>query len=302
MLRRSAMRAANQLATAMPKRAASTAAGSGRQGGVLARSAAIFGAANSLGFAISAMTGSHVHIDLLGTGAFAAVAVGTMGAGEIRQRVSAGCIALWAVKLSGFLFYRALQTSHDGRLEDILSTASGAFGFWSISLAWGYMVALPHTLAAASSVAMRSRFGSFLDLAGVGLFAAGLLLETSADYQKWMFKQDARNRGTFCDVGVWQLSQHPNWAGNLIMWTGIWMLNAQNLLAARNGSAWMRLLGGALSPLFLLALFYGQATDNVAKQMALSDARYGGDARYRAWRAETPLVIPTIESVWKALF
>ena len=78
MLRRSAMRAANQLASAAPKRSATTAAGAVGRGAVLARSAAIFGAANSLGFTISALTGSHVHLDLLGTRAFAAMAVGTI--------------------------------------------------------------------------------------------------------------------------------------------------------------------------------------------------------------------------------
>ena len=279
--------------------AAATSTGAGRS--ALQRSAAVFGVANSMGFAISALTGSHYHLDLLGTGAFAAFAVATAGTGELRQRVSAGCIGLWAVKLSGFLFYRALQTHHDGRLGEILSTTSGAFGFWSISFMWGYLVALPHTLGSTSPAALRPRFGGFADVAGLGLFAVGLLLETQADYQKWAFKQD--NRGQFCDAGVWNLSQHPNWAGNLILWSGIWMLSSQNLLAAkRRGVGWARLLAGAISPLFLLALFYGQATDTIAKQMAMSDARYGGDERYRAWRAETPLVVPTLDSVRSALF
>jgi hypothetical protein len=62
----------------------------------------------------------------------------------MRQQLSAGCVALWATKLSSFLFYRALQTKHDGRLDELLSTNSGAFGFWFISFAWGWCVPLGH--------------------------------------------------------------------------------------------------------------------------------------------------------------
>ena len=53
-----------------------------------------------------------------------------------------------------------------------------------------------------------------------------------ADLQKWQFKADPANKGKFCDAGVWKLSQHPNWAGNLLMWTGITIFNAPTLLAA----------------------------------------------------------------------
>jgi hypothetical protein len=58
-----------------------------------------------------------------------------------------------------------------------------------------------------------------------------------------------------------------------------------------------RLLGGAASPLFMLALFYAQATDTIMHTAALADARYGADPRYRAYVASTPLVVPTPASI-----
>ena len=268
---------------------------------MLLLSAGIFGAANAIGFGISAVTGSHIHLDLIGTGVFAVAAIATRGAGEFRQLTSAGCITLWATKLSCFLFYRVLHTQHDARLDTLLSTTRGAFAFWLISACWGFVVSLPHVLAAGVPTAYRPRCGKRSDLVGIGLFAAGLLLETLADYTKWAFKHNVVNRGRFCDVGVWQLSQHPNWLGNLLAWTGIFLLNAPTLLATGPSGGWgrglLRLLGGACSPLFLLALFYGQATDRVGGQQALADAKYGSVPGYQAWLDSTPLVIPSAASI-----
>ena len=79
----------------------------------LGLSTAIIGAANALGFGVSVATGSHYHLDLLGTGVFAVSAIATRGT-ELRQQLSAACIGLWSTKLAGFLLYRVLQTHHDG--------------------------------------------------------------------------------------------------------------------------------------------------------------------------------------------
>ena len=197
--------------------------------GPLATSAIIFGAANALGFGISVATGSHYHLDLIGTGIFSGVAIALCGtAGAVQQNVSAACMGLWATKLAGFLFYRALLTHTDARLNEVLSTNTGAFGFWFISFAWGWIVSLPHTLAAGVSLNMRPSF-SWLDGLGIGLFAVGLLMETIADWQKWQFKKDPANRSKFCDVGAWRVSQHPNWFGNFLLWSGICVLNMSNL-------------------------------------------------------------------------
>jgi steroid 5-alpha reductase family enzyme len=232
--------------------------------GPVARSAAIFGAANGVGFGISVATGWHYHLDLIGTGIFAVAAVAVAGSAPV-QRLSAAAVALWASKLAGFLFYRALQTKYDLRLTDVLATPSGAFGFWLISYAWGWFVSLPHTLAAGVPAASAPGVRTGCSLVGLGMFGVGLLIETLADLQKWSFKQLAANKGAFCDVGVWRLCQHPNWFGNLLLWTGITLLNAPSLLAPSPTSGGrlrraLRLCAAALSPLFMVALFSGQAS------------------------------------------
>lgn len=271
--------------------------------GPVGKGAVILGAANTLGFAISATTGVHYHLDLIGTGAFAVAAAATRGSG-LTQGLSAAAVSIWSVKLASFLFYRVLQTKRDARLEGILSTTSGAFGFWAISFLWGWVVSLPHTVAAGVPLAVRPAFGP-LHVAGIALFASGLTVETAADVQKWLFKQDPANKGLFCDVGLWKLSQHPNWVGNLLLWTGVLVLNAPTLLAPVTGQSpirrWLRFGSAALGPLFLFTLFSGQATDKIGNAVELMVKRYGADERFRDWLANTPILLPTIASIKKVL-
>ena len=209
----------------------------------LVASAGVFGALNLLGLAISQLNPTfQYHLDLLGTGSFAVAAFFIHGA-STSSLVSAAAVGLWATKLASFLLFRVLMVKTDLRLEETLSSSSGRIGFWLISFLWGVLVSLPHTLAsgvaaapAAAEVeqgvtaAATSGFSLLglgpVQLAGVALFLMGFFLETAADLQKWFFKGDPSNKGKFCDVGVWRLSQHPNWAGKLLIWSGIFVLNA----------------------------------------------------------------------------
>ena len=286
----------------------SAAAAASTGGGVpaLAQSALVFGAANTVGFGISAATNWHYHLDLIGTGVFAVAALTVGGRGDLRQSISSVGVAIWATKLSSFLFYRALQNKRDMRLDETLSTTTGAFGFWMISFLWGFIVSLPHTIACGVPLAGRPAFGGWVTYTGMATFVIGLALESAADAQKWMFKRDPSTRNKFCDAGVWQISQHPNWLGNLMVWTGIFLFNAPTLLAASPlGAGWLRrggrLAGAALSPLFLLALFYAQATDVIANAVNLADKKYGADPRYQQYVKSVPLVLPTLASISRFL-
>jgi len=270
--------------------------------GAVQRSAKIFAGFNGLGFLVSLITGSHLHLDLLGTGAFVAAAAATIGP-DVRSKISAAAVIIWGVRLTSFLFYRALQLGHDGRLDEVLSSFTGISAFWIISFLWGLITALPHTLGASAAMRPRMRIGA---LAAVAVYLVGFIFESLADLQKWQFKQDPLNQGKFCHLGVWSLSQHPNYFGNLCIWTGILMLNAPSLMgpipvgklrASAFFSAIMqrrRFILGALSPLFLALLFYGQSTGFIANSAELAMKKYGADPAYQRYIDEVPLIVPRI--------
>ena len=302
MLRRRATKLASPLMTWQRSRAVTSSPGGSTVPSPLATSAKIFGAANLLGLGVSLATGSHYHLDLLGTGAFTLAAIATAGS-DPRQLVSAAAVGIWSAKLAAFLVYRVFQTTHDARLDDTLASASGAVGFWTISCLWGWLVSLPHTIAAATP-GPRPSFGRATDRAGLLLLVLGLAVESLADWQKWRFKQSEANRGRFCDEGLWQTSQHPNWCGNLMFWTGVLVLNAQTLLSdlgpvrRRPAAAF---LVAACSPLFMLALFYGQASGAMTNTVELAERRYGADPAFGEYVSSTPLIMPTPQSLARLL-
>ena len=92
----------------------------------LVQSSAIYVALNALGFLISVVTGSHLHLDLIGTGAFAVASIPSLLSSTCsRITLSAASVTIWGAKLAGFLFFRALKLKTDYRLEDMLSSTSG---------------------------------------------------------------------------------------------------------------------------------------------------------------------------------
>jgi len=277
-----------------------------------------------LGFLLSLVTTTQYHVDLLGTGAFAAAAIpsllATVAAGAARppQRVlwSAIAVTTWSVKLASFLLYRCINKGGvDARLSEILTVPYYSAGFWTFSVVWGIVCSLPHTLGAASRLPGSPFFLKF----GALIAGTGLATETLADYQKWAFK-NAGGTG-FCQTGVWSWSQHPNWFGNLLLWTGVLMMNAPALVeplpkvaaaaaaattattttSSKLSAMWkhvwrFRRVGVALlSPLFMWYLFHGQATGGILPESLEATRKkygYGINPEYTKYIDTTPLIVP----------
>jgi steroid 5-alpha reductase family enzyme len=303
----------------------------------------------------------HYHVDLLGTGAFAmgaliplfvhlAPVLGWLGVslprnnwmhlarGIPRIQASTAAVVVWSVKLASFLWYRVLCTQQDARFNALFATPSLAIQFWMVSATWGIVCSLPHLLGTTSLVpgnALVVRFGTLL-------YAVGWLVETLADYQKWTFKQQFSSSGgaaatttapRFCNVGLWSISQHPNWLGNLLLWCGIFLINATALIepsttttaaarvslrsspsttalsstvtavtsAARAVWRARRLFVAMLGPLFLWTLFNAEATGSVmADSLAATKTKYGYgiDPDYTHYIDTTPLIVPNPLAWW----
>eukprot|EP01050_Picozoa_sp_SAG11_P015757 SAG11_NODE_2079_length_3855_cov_1.533280_5_plen_94_part_00 len=83
------------------------------------------------------------------------------------------------------------------------------------------------------------------------------------------------------------LSPHSNYAGNLMLWSGIWLLNAPRL-----SSSTALLIVSTASPIFLTALFYGQATGTITNAVGLAQQKYGADPSFAKYVQGTPLIFP----------
>jgi protein-S-isoprenylcysteine O-methyltransferase Ste14 len=121
-----------------------------------------------------------------------------------------------------------------------ISVASRAFNRLSLQMVWAWGVSLPVMFVNGETV--DPPFGSAADVAGIVVFALSFLLEVAADLQKDAFRSNPANRGRVCDAGVWGYSRHPNFAGEIGMWWGLFILASPVFSAAASsgaaGSGW----------------------------------------------------------------
>jgi steroid 5-alpha reductase family enzyme len=106
-----------------------------------------------------------------------------------------------------------------------------------------------------------------LSIAGVALFGCGFVFEAVADWQKFAFKSGRGSRRrdengaaspppTFCSVGLWKVSRHPNYVGEIMCWSGLTLVAAPVLLEVGVG-AYAALTLAALSPVMTAVLLLG---------------------------------------------
>ena len=148
-----------------------------------------------------------------------------------------------------------------------------------------------HQQAAAQQAATlqaRGALGSLMTAAGVVAFAAGLALECIADWQKLRFRAKRENKDKFITQGVWAWSRHPNYAGEIALWWGVFLFAAASLSAPQACAA-------AASPALVTLLLTKVSGVPLLERSGLK--RWGGDAEYKAYRARTPCLWPDPLSV-----
>lgn len=119
-------------------------------------------------------------------------------------------------------------------------------------------------------------------IAGVIVMALGILLEATADWQK--SKAKAANPTRFCDKGLYRIVRCPNYLGEVLFWTGVFV---SSLNVLDGPWQWAAALLGYLCIVYIM--FGG------ARRLELRQNRnYGEDPEYRAYVKNTPILIPLV--------
>lgn len=260
----------------------------GSQGGLSWRGWPLFAWCGLLAYTVqwlvfvpSYMGRTEHYFDLTGSLTYLALVLSALaaGQGDARSVLLALLVAVWALRLGSFLFLRVKQDGSDGRFDQLKHSFPRFLMTWTIQGLWVFL-----TLAAALA-AMTGRQAvplGALAVVGMALWLVGFMVEVVADAQKRAFKRDPANAGRFIHTGLWAWSRHPNYAGEILLWTGIALIAAETL----SGWRWLTLV----SPLFVYLLL--TRVSGVPLLEARARKRWSDDPAFQAYTARTPVLWP----------
>lgn len=188
-------------------------------------------------------------------------------------------IIIWAIRLGSFLFLRIKREGKDNRFT-VMKTKFWWFLFtWTMGGLWVF-ITMAAGLAALTSAKVVP-LGWFA-LVGVSLWLEGFIIEVVADYQKSKFKSKEENQYKFIKQGLWSLSRHPNYFGEITLWLGIAIIAFPVL------EGWQ--LVTLISPVFVYILL--TKISGIAMLEPRADKKWDEDPEYRLHKEATPALIP----------
>jgi steroid 5-alpha reductase family enzyme len=263
----------------------------GSQGGATVGGVPVFALAVAAAFAVqvlvyipSAIAKSERFFDATGSATFLLVTVGVLllvPTVDARGFVLAAMVILWAIRLGSFLAIRIHKAGSDDRFDDIKIAPIRFLRVWIMQGLWVSVTAAAAWIAMGVAPAEQVAFDAFA-IVGIVVWVVGFVLEVVADAQKTAFKADPANKGRFIRSGVWSVSRHPNYLGEILLWIGVFIV----AIPVLSGWQWI----AVLSPLFVILLLTRVSGIPLLEKKA--DARWGGQADYEEYKAKTGVLVP----------
>jgi steroid 5-alpha reductase family enzyme len=249
---------------------------------VFALCGALAFAVNWVAFIPAALARTERYYDLVGGVTYITVTLAAVllsGPLDLRATLVAAMVMAWSLRLATFLFLRISKSGSDSRFDEIKKQPLQFFMAWTLQGLWVLLTAA----AALAIVTGGTRVPlGVVGSIGIAVWAIGILIEIVADRQKSRFKDDPKNEGKFIDVGLWAWSRHPNYFGEILLWTGVAIVAVPVL----HGWQWATLI----SPVFVAFLLIKVSGIPMLEEKA--DERWGGDADYEDYKRRTPVLIP----------
>lgn len=218
-------------------------------------------------FLAGRVTGRYSVIDAVWGPGFAVVGwvalVVTSGHGTSWLRWTvAVLVTVWGVRLGLHIGIRNHGRDEDPRYSAMLADAGPAAILRRVQVPQGAVMWVVSLLVQASMLLARPVFA--LVIAGVVVWAIGLVFETVGDLQLTRFQRRRTDPDQILTTGLWRYTRHPNYFGDACVWWGIFLTVAGH---------WQGLLT-VVSPLLMTYLLVAK-TGKALTERRMQESRPG---------------------------
>ena len=190
-------------------------------------------------------------------------------------------VMIWASRLGIYLFRRVRKDGKDVRFEKAKMHFFWFLQYWMGQALW---VSLTACAAIIAILSPEEDTLPLLAMAGMALWLTGFTIESISDYQKRVFREENNPTEAFIHTGLWARSRHPNYFGEITLWTGIAVIALNTL----TGVEYITLI----SPVFVYILLTRMSGVNLLERIA--DERYGHLEEYQRYKRNTPVLVPKL--------
>lgn len=190
-------------------------------------------------------------------------------------------ILLWALRLGSYLLIRIKKIGKDSRFDGMREKFFPFLRFWFLQGLTVWVVMIPGTLFLYSGY---SSFG-IVSILGLIIFFVGLATEAVADMQKYRFINNPENKGKWIDTGLWSVSRHPNYLGEILVWCGLYVFVLPSLFG------W-HVLAGLTGPLFIAVMILFVSGVPLLERGA--DKIWGDNPEYQKYKKRVGILLPKI--------
>ncbi len=176
------------------------------------------------------------------------------------------------------------MTHEDWRYVDFRKNSGKAY--WLVSLSgihlFPALMVFGGTLSIWVTVVQGYRPMNMIDLLAIVVTGYAIMLEATADKQLRTFLLQNKEAGKTMNQGLWSMSRHPNYLGEILFWWGLYLF-----ALAANPTFWWAIAG----PLAITLMFIFASIPMIEKRMLYRRKDY------KAYQEKVSMLIP-----WKFFF
>lgn len=195
------------------------------------------------------------------------------------------CVLLmvYGCRLGGFLLKRELKsTSYQKHM--VAEVEDGSSMPFFVKVAIWVSCALLYACEVSPILFRFTNSGSWdaVGIIGIVVMLGGIVLESASDLQKSALKKV--NPSRFCDTGLFSIVRCPNYLGEVLTWTGVFISGVTVLAGPIQ---WILAIIGYVSIVYIM---FGGARRLEIRQ----NRNYGSDPEYQHYVKSTPILLPFV--------